>query len=160
MADEAVQREIETRVDALGFELVELEIAGSKTRPLLRLRIDHKEGSTPGHGVTVEDCTHVSREVEALLDAKPDVGERYVLEVSSPGLERPLVKRADYQRFSGQEIAIKTSQAVPELGKRLEGVLQGISDGDEVQLDVAGRTIAVPLSNIKKAHLVFRWDKH
>jgi ribosome maturation factor RimP len=154
--DEALARQIETRVEALGFELVELEQAGSKTRPLLRLRID-VQGPEPGRGVSLEDCARVSRAVEGFLDEQGNVGDRYVLEVSSPGLERPLVKARDYERFAGKEIAIKTSQPVGDLGKRVEGVLRGISD-DRVQLDVGGRTIEIPRKEIKKAHLVFRWD--
>ena len=154
--DEALGRAIETRVEALGFELVELEQAGSKTRPILRLRIDVEE-STPGHGVSLDDCARVSRAVEGFLDEQPDVAERYVLEVSSPGVERPLVKARDYERFAGKEVAIKTSHPVGDFGKRVEGVLRGIND-DRVQLEVDGRTVEIPRDDIKKAHLVYRWD--
>ena len=155
--DEALGRAIESRVEALGFELVELEQAGSKTRPILRLRID-VEGSTPGHGVSLDDCARVSRAVESFLDEQPDVGERYVLEVSSPGVERPLVKARDYERFAGKEVSIKTSHPVGDFGKRVEGVLRGINDG-RVQLEVAGHTVEIPRDDIKKAHLVYRWDE-
>ena len=155
-ADEALEREIESRIDALGYELVELERAGAKTRPILRLRID-RPGSD--QGVTLDDCARVSRELESFLDEKDDMSERYVLEVSSPGVERPLVKRSDYERFAGREVAIKTGEAVGDLGKRIEGVLRGINDRDVVELDVQGRTIEVDRDNIKKAHLVYRWDE-
>lgn len=155
MAEEGLEREIEAAIDRLGFELVELERAGSKARPILRLRID-RPGSEAG--VTLDDCSHVSRELETFLDANPDLGERYVLEVSSPGVERPLVKRADYERFAGKEIAVKTSQAIEDLGKRVEGVLRGINDRDVVELDVNGRTVEVPHDQIKKANLVYRWN--
>lgn len=158
MADEALEREIETRVEELGFELVDLERVGSRTRPILRLRID-RAGSTPGHGVSLDDCARVSRGVESFLDARGDVGENYVLEVSSPGVERPLVKRRDFERFAGQEVAIKTAQPVGELGKRVEGVLRGISESDRVQLEVSDRTVEIPRTEIKQAHLVFRWDE-
>jgi ribosome maturation factor RimP len=157
--DESLGREIETRVAALGFELVELEQAGSKTRPLLRLRIDRAEGGEAKPGVTVDDCTKVSRDIESFLDERDVVGERYVLEVSSPGLERPLVKRQDFARFAGREVAIRTAQPVGDLGKRVEGVLKGINDADEVQVERDGQMVAIPQSNIKKAHLVFRWEK-
>ncbi|MGQ0813609.1 MAG: ribosome maturation factor RimP [Gemmatimonadota bacterium] len=157
MSDQALDRAIEARVEALGFELVELERAGSSTRPILRLRID-REDSTPEHGVTLEDCTRVSRAVEAFLDERADLGERYVLEVSSPGVERPLVKQRDFERFAGKEVTVKTSHPVGELGKRVDGVLRGISAGDRVQIDVNGRTVEIPRDDIKKAHLVFRWD--
>lgn len=154
MADEALEREIESRIDDLGYELVELERAGAKARPILRIRID-RPGSD--QGVTLDDCARVSRELESFLDAKEDLGERYVLEVSSPGVERPLVKRSDYERFAGREVAIKTGAAVGDLGKRIEGVLRGINDRDVVELDVKGRTVEVDRDNIRKAHLVYRW---
>jgi ribosome maturation factor RimP len=154
MAEVELEREVETRIGTLGFELVELERVGSKARPILRIRIDRPASDA---GVTLEDCAHVSRELEAFLDGNPDISERYVLEVSSPGVERPLVKRRDYERFAGKEVSIKTSAAVGDLGKRIEGVLRGINDRDVIELDVNGSTIEVPRDQIKKAHLVFRW---
>ena len=154
MADEALEREIESRIDSLGFELVELERVGSKARPILRIRIDRPDSDA---GVTLDDCSRVSRELESYLDKSPELGERYVLEVSSPGIERPLVRPRDYQRFAGKEIAVKTSEAIGDLGKRVEGVLRGIDERGVVELDVNGRTIAIERGNIKKAHLVYRW---
>jgi ribosome maturation factor RimP len=154
--DDALQQQIEARVAALGFELVELEQAGSKTRPILRLRIERENATPDQSGVTLEDCTHVSREVESLLDNREDLSERYVLEVSSPGVERPLIKPRDFERFAGQEVSIKTSEAVGELGKRVEGMLKGIKD-DVVMVDIDGNTVEIARRNIKKAHLVFKW---
>jgi ribosome maturation factor RimP len=155
MAEAGIEQEIETRIGTLGFELVELERAGSKARPILRIRIDRPDTDA---GVTLEDCSHVSRALEAFLDENPELGERYVLEVSSPGVERPLVKRSDYERFAGKEIAVKTNQAIEDLGKRLEGVLRGIDERGVVTLDVNGRTVEMPHDQIKKAHLVYRWN--
>ena len=157
MVDAGLEREIETRVGALGFELVELETAGSKARPILRIRIDRTDDSD--RGVTLDDCSHVSRELENYLDASPELSERYVLEVSSPGVERPLVKRRDYERFAGKEVSIKTSNAVGDLGKRIEGVLRGINERDVVEMDVNGQTVEVERGNIKKAHLVYKWQE-
>lgn len=150
-----IEREVETRISELGFELVELERAGSKARPILRIRIDRPNSDA---GVTLEDCSHVSRQLETFLDENPDIGERYVLEVSSPGVERPLIKRSDYDRFAGKEIAVKTSQSIEDLGKRFEGVLRGIDERGVVELDVAGKSIKVPHDQIKKANLVYRWN--
>lgn len=155
--DDALSGLIEERVTALGFELVELETAGSKTRPILRLRID-REGAEPGAGISVEDCTRVSRDIEAYLEERGEVGDRYVLEVSSPGIERPLVKAQDFARFAGKDIAIKTGQAIGELGKRIEGLLRGI-EGDVVTVEVNGQPVEIAHSNIRKAHLVFKWDE-
>ena len=159
--EEQLSSEIEARVAALGYELVELEQAGSKTRPILRLRIERagaaEQGDTPQQAVTVEDCTRVSRDVEAFLDEREDLSDRYVLEVSSPGLERPLTKRRDYERFTGKEIALKTSESVGDLGKRIEGVLRGINDADIITLGVNDAPVEIALSNVKRAHLIFRW---
>ena len=154
MADEGLESAVETRLASLGFDLVELERAGSKARPILRIRME-KQGSDAA--VTLDDCAHVSRELESFLDQHPALSERYVLEVSSPGLERPLVRRRDFERFAGKEVAIKTASAVEDLGKRIEGVLRGIDERDVVAVDVDGRTIEVERDNIKKAHLVFKW---
>ena len=154
-----MDREIEGRVEALGYELVDLERAGSKTRPILRLRIDRAE-SAPERGVTVEDCVRVSREVEAFLDEREDLSERYVLEVSSPGLERPLVKARDFERFAGKEVAVKTSHPVGQLGKRVEGVLRGLTPSDEIELEIENEIVRIARGDIKKAHLVYRWDEN
>ena len=101
-----VEAGLDERVEALGFELVDLEWAGSNRRPILRIRIDRPE-STPGMGIRVEDCVLVSRGLEPWLDEHSSLPEKYVLEVSSPGLERPLVRRRDWLRFTGQEVAVK-----------------------------------------------------
>jgi ribosome maturation factor RimP len=137
--------------------LVELETLGGKARPLLRLRID-RPGSEPGKGVTIEDCTRVSRALEAFLDEQHELGERYTLEVSSPGLERPLTRPADFERFAGREIAVKARTPIGEHGKRVEGVLLGFHDG-QVRVELADRKIvAIPRDDVVRAHLIFRWE--
>ncbi|HSK19210.1 MAG TPA: ribosome maturation factor RimP [Longimicrobiales bacterium] len=157
---EELERQIEERVGALGYELVELERAGSKTRPILRIRVD-VPGSAPGAGVSVDDCARVSRAVEEYLDEASDVAERYVLEVSSPGVERPLVRAADFSRFAGQEIAVKMSKALANGAKRVEGELVGLEpvDGQEhIRLRLKdGSTMDIPRADVTRANLVFRW---
>lgn len=157
---EQLDREIEARVEALGYEFVELERAGSKGRPILRLRVD-VPGSAPGAGVSVEDCRKVSRAVEAYLDESPDVAERYVLEVSSPGVERPLVRTADFERFAGQEVAVKTTTKMANGSKRFQGELLGLveTDGEQhISLRMADGTVMdIPRANVARANLVFRW---
>lgn len=156
-----LERVLEQRIDALGFEFVELERAGSRTRPVLRIRIDRPD-STPGHGVTLEDCATVSRSLERYLDEAASIPERYVLEVSSPGIERPLVRPRDYRRFAGQAVAIKAREAIEGHGKRVEGTLVGLEGtGPDARVRVAldeGGTLDIPHSNVVRAHLVFRWD--
>ena len=159
MADE-LERRIEERVAGLGYELVELERAGSKARPILRLRVD-LTGSEPGAGVSVDDCARVSRAVEEYLDDAADIAERYVLEVSSPGVERPLVRPGDFDRFAGREVAVKMSKPLANGAKRVEGELVGLEtvDGEErIRLKLSdGSMMDIPRADVTRANLVFRW---
>jgi ribosome maturation factor RimP len=155
---------IAERVEALGYELVELERAGSGARPILRVRIDIAGGSAPdpgSEGVTVDDCTRVSRALEVFLDEAPDIAERYVLEVSSPGVERPLVRRRDYERFAGREISVKAHSRLANGSRRAEGELLGLvtADGEErVRLrQQDGTELDIPRGEIARAQLIFRW---
>jgi ribosome maturation factor RimP len=163
MPDEALIRDIEERVERLGFEFVEFERVGARARPVLRVRIDRPD-SAPGRGVTLDDCGRVSRELESWLDADPRVSERYVLEVSSPGIERPLVRARDFRRFAGQAVAVVGHETLAGRARRLEGVLLGI-EGSEADETVAlrledGSEVAIPRRGIAKAHLLFRWPGH
>ncbi|MCI0435052.1 MAG: ribosome maturation factor RimP [Gemmatimonadetes bacterium] len=160
MPADALDRAIEALVSGLGFELVEMERGGSRTRPVLRIRID-RPNAVPGQSVSVEDCSSVNRALQALLDEDAGLGDRYVLEVSSPGVERPLVRRADFERFAGREIVVRGDAPLDGAEKRVEGVLEGIRDepGDErILLRLPdGRLIEVPRKRITRANLVFRW---
>ena len=165
MTGHSIDRELEARVEELGFELVELERTGAKSRPLLRLRID-RPGSEPGNGVTVADCAQVSRALEAYLDEQGLGGGRYTLEVSSPGVERPLNRARDFRRFAGQRIALKGYAPLAGREKRLEGELLGLAgqrDGEEeagsirIRLD-DGEEAEIPREEVARAHLVFRWN--
>jgi ribosome maturation factor RimP len=156
-----LERLLETQLEPLGYELVELEQAGSQARPVLRLRIDRPD-SRPGQGVTIEDCGRVSRAIEHYLETQAEISERYVLEVSSPGIERPLHRRRDFERFSGREVAIKTQTPRGLYGKRVEGMLRGVREADgreyvEIELPSA-EILTIPLDEIARAHLVFRWE--
>ena len=157
---EDLERNIEERVAALGYELVELERAGSRARPILRVRMD-LPGGAPDSTVSVDDCAKVSRAIEAYLDDADDVSERYVLEVSSPGVERPLVRAADFTRFAGREVAVKLSKALANGAKRVEGELVGLEsvDGEErIRLRMKdGSTMDIPRADVTRANLIFRW---
>jgi ribosome maturation factor RimP len=157
---EELERHIEDRVAALGYELVELERAGSKARPILRVRVD-VPGSAPGAGVSVDDCARVSRALEEYLESTGEVAEKYVLEVSSPGVERPLVRTADFTRFAGSEIAVKLSKALANGAKRVEGELVGLdtSEGlERIRLRLKdGSTLDIPRADVTRANLIFRW---
>jgi ribosome maturation factor RimP len=156
--DATLERSFEERLASLGFELVELERAGSKNRPILRLRIDRYDDEA-GAGVNIDDCARVSRALERWLDE--EVGERYVLEVSSPGLDRPLVRRRDFERFAGKEIALRGHGPLAGRGRRLEGELLGVvdaGDGERVRLRLGdGTAVDIPRADIARAHLIFRW---
>jgi ribosome maturation factor RimP len=165
MRDDSLARDLEAWVEELGYELVDLEQAGTAQRPILRLRIDRPD-APPGGGVSLDDCARVSRALESHLDARPGLSERYVLEVSSPGVERPLVRRRDWERFAGQEVAVRLAQPLEGRGRRLEGTLLGLVSGEvgdeeeRVALRLGdGEEVEVPLAEVENAHLVFRWGK-
>jgi ribosome maturation factor RimP len=103
----------------------------------------------------------LSRALEASLDHRSDLSERYVLEVSSPGVERPLVRRRDFDRFAGREIAVLGRERLHGTAKRLSGELIGLEgpDGDErIRLRLAsGEILEIPRERTKRVHLVYRW---
>jgi ribosome maturation factor RimP len=161
--DELFQ-DLENRVEALGFELVDLERAGDARRPILRLRIDRPDAE-PGSSVSLDDCVRVSRALEAELDSREGLAPSYVLEVSSPGVERPLVRPRDWDRFAGQEVLIRGRGSLAGRGNRLQGTLLGLSGAEaggegEVGLRLeSGEELRIPVSKIKSANLVFHWGK-
>jgi ribosome maturation factor RimP len=148
-------------LDRLGYELVELERAGHRARPILRLRIDRSDAAT-GESVTVDECARVSREVEAALDAREDLLVGYILEVSSPGVERPLRKRRDFERSVGKNLALRGFEPLVAGAKRIAGVLlavEGESGSETLRVKLAdGSEATIPLSAVAKANLVFDWS--
>src|SRR5579859_976298 len=139
---ETLLKLLEPAIEALGYELVELEFPPH----LLRIYID-REG-----GVTVDDCEKVSRQVSAVLDVEDPIAGAYTLEVSSPGRDRPLRKEADYTRFAGGRV--KLELALPKDGRRrYTGILKGCEAG-EVLIEVDGALHKLPLADIGKARLV------
>ena len=156
-----IDAELERRVEDLGYELVEIRWGGSGRRPMLKLRIDRPD-SVPGEGVTVDDCAEVSRALEAWLDDHGELSDRYVLEVSSPGVDRPLVRARDFERFRGEHVAVKGKDVLLGKATRLEGELLGLADADTdseaVMLRLPdGEEVSIPRGEIRKAHLVFTW---
>lgn len=161
VADPELTHEIEVGLAELGFELVELEKAGTASRPVLRLRIDRVDGFEEGVGVTVDDCARVSRSLEARLEASSRFPATYVLEVSSPGVERPLVRPRDFDRFAGREVALHGKQPLAGRARKLQGELIGLR-GEGATEAVAlrlpdGEELEVPRAEVTRAHLVFRW---
>jgi ribosome maturation factor RimP len=154
-----IERELEQRIDELGYELVAVEWAGSKKRPVIRLRVDRPEGGE-GIGIAVEDCVAVSRALEPWLDMNEAISERYVLEVSSPGVERPLVRPRDWERFSGQDVVVKGLGVLADRSTRLEAELLGLVEGVDPAARLRlqdGEEVSIPLAEVKAAKLLFRW---
>ncbi|HEU4631029.1 MAG TPA: ribosome maturation factor RimP [Gemmatimonadaceae bacterium] len=149
--EEVVQQEL----DALGFDLFELRRGGTRQRPLLEVRIDRRDGAE----VTIDDCARASRAIEARLDDGELVAPRYVLQVSSPGAERPLRTVADWRRFTGRWASVNS----PALGGRQEVEILAVEggDGSEVAVlrDASGDERRVALADVGDARLALRWTK-
>jgi ribosome maturation factor RimP len=140
-----VAREIEDLLVQEGVELVHVEYVQGHSPSILRVLID-KEG-----GVTVDDCQRISELISPALDASSLLTSRYILEVSSPGFDRPLTKEKDFVRFAGQPVKVKTHAAVGG-NKVFRGILQGL-DGSVLVLDVDGSCVKIPVSEVAKARL-------
>jgi ribosome maturation factor RimP len=155
----SLERELEELLAGIGYELVSLERGGGRRRPLFRLRVD-RPGGRPGHSsVTVEDCALVSREVQAFMEAQSGPGEDIILEVSSPGIERPLVRRQDYERFTGQKVRVRGFGLLPGGSRQVEGELAGLagSEGSDerVVVRVGGERVEIPLAAISRMTLAY-----
>lgn len=155
----AVAGELDAQVESLGYDVVDVQWAGSVARPLIRVRIDRRGSADPG--VTVDDCARVSRALEPWLEGRAGMPERYVLEVSSPGLDRPLLRARDFERFAGRKVALKGPAPLAGRATRLEGELLGLvaEEGKErVRLRLpGGEEVEVARHEISGAHLVFEW---
>jgi ribosome maturation factor RimP len=148
---------------AQGLELVCLQFGHEPEGAVLRVLIELPKAETlpKGVGVTLEDCTRVSRELSAKLDDHEDLVEgKYRLEVSSAGVERPLVKPLDFERYVGREVKLSTKKPIEER-KTFTGTLLGLRDQSVLlQLGAGpnqGEELAIPLPVIAKANLVFRF---
>ena len=151
---EKVREAAERVAGSLGLEIFDVEWKVGKDR-LLRVYIDRLPGpqNPEGLGVTHKDCERVSEQLSVILDVEDLIpGPRYVLEVSSPGLDRKLIKPADYERFVGRLAKVWITEPI-ENQNYFEGRLAGYADG-MVKLNVRDREVAVPFSGIKKANLV------
>ena len=144
-------------VESMGLELLGVEYLPSPGGAVLRLYID-RPGADPlaeGQGVGIEDCEAVSREVSAQLDVEDPISGNYTLEVSSPGVDRPLFTPAHFERFLGEQA--KVGLKLPQDGRRrLTGRIVSV-EGDTVTFDVDGQPLAVAAGNIDKARLVPDW---
>ncbi len=145
----------------MGFELVTMDRGGGRNRPLLRLRIDHAGDAADRPAVTVEHCAAVTRALRELLEEDGTDASEWVLEVSSPGVERPLVKARDYARFAGEKVRVRGYRALAGRAKQLDGTLLGlVGDGqDAFALEIDGDRIEIPLDAVATARLVYEWGQ-
>lgn len=147
---------------AHGVELVHVVKAAERGGAVLRVFID-RPGNTgePGEGVTVAECQAVSRDLGPALEVHDPAAAGYRLEVSSPGLDRPLVKLRDYERFAGREVKVTTFAPVSDgqgnERRKFQGTLLG-ADDESVRLEVDGSELQLPRSEISKANVVYRFD--
>lgn len=140
-----LQELLEPVVVAMGYEVVGLEYLQDGRRATVRLYIDQPEG------VTLDDCERVSRQVSAVLDVEDVIRSQYTLEISSPGLDRPLFTPEHYQRFAGATVQVRLYE--PLQGRRkITGTLGGI-EGEEVLVSSEGVEYRIPLQRIAKARL-------
>jgi ribosome maturation factor RimP len=125
---------------------------------VLEVTVELPGSKDPGAGVTLDLCTEISRDLSAALDVADCIGQRYRLEVGSPGVERALYTEEDYRRFAGQTARLKLKQ--PVLGQHvLVGVLEGVDDAGRVVLGVREQSVAIGVEDIDGARLVFEWQR-
>ena len=142
---------IEPSLDAMGYRLVRVAVLGAG-RTTLQIMAERRDEAP----MTVDDCADISRSVSALLDVADPIASAYTLEVSSPGIDRPLVRPEDYDRFAGFEARIEVSRPISGR-KRFRGRLLGRA-GDTVRLIAEAGEVEVPLSAIARAKLVLTDD--
>ncbi len=146
-----IEKLIEPALTAMGFAVVRVRLSGG-TRPTLQIMAERSDET----GMTVDDCAAISHTVSAILDVEDPISGPYMLEVSSPGIDRPLVRRRDFQRFAGFEAKIEMHGAVGGR-RRFRGRLAGL-DGDAVRLATEDGDVVLPLAGIQQAKLVLTDD--
>jgi ribosome maturation factor RimP len=144
--DQRIAAIVEPTIRGMGFELVRLRLMGGR-RPTLQVMAERPDGS-----MEVEDCAELSRQISVVLDVEDPIDREYTLEVSSPGIDRPLTRLGDFDRWEGYEARLETAEAV-EGRKRFKGVLAG-TEGSEVLIEVDEGTIGLPFDWLSDAKLV------
>ncbi len=150
MSTDRLTEMLQPLVETLGYEFIGLERSGNPGNTVLRIYIDHEQG------IDLDDCSNVSREVAALLDVEDLISGHYNLEISSPGLDRPLFTLAQFGQFAGEEIHV-TLLAPADGRRKFKGRILGVK-ADCVRLDLGGAEIELNFSNIYKARLVPDYD--
>ena len=134
-------------VEGLGFILWGVDYRHSQHHALVKIYIDHEDG------ITVDNCSEVSHQISGILDVEDPISVAYTLEVSSPGVERPLMKQEHYQMYVGQDIKVRLSWAINER-KNYLGTLTQVGDED-ITVKVDGELFELPLNAVKRANLIY-----
>ena len=153
-----LQDMLEPVIANLGYETVRIMTIG-QVNPTLQVMIDVPDGSREIH---VDDCAKVSRALSAVLDEKDPIKDKYSLEVSSPGLDRPLTKPEHFVRFKGYTAKVETINEVDKR-KRIKGVILGLDENNNVHIDMDGKEFVVAFDNIAKAKIVITdelWEQY
>jgi ribosome maturation factor RimP len=151
---------VASEIKPLGLELFELKLGGSRGRPVLDVRVEREDGEK----VSVDTCAAASRAIETKLDSQDFGGRRYVLEVSSPGIERSLRNAKDWKRFVGRAAVVTTNVAGDPAGRRTDEVEIAGVEGDAGHEVVTvrnerGEERRFPLAAVEKARLAFHWKR-
>ena len=149
---------LEPVIDALGYETIRILTIG-QANPTLQVMIDVKDYSRE---IDVEDCAKVSRALSAVLDEKDPIKDRYSLEVSFPGIDRPLTKPEHFARFKDYVIKVETITEV-EKRKRIKGVNLGLDENNKIRVDMDGKEYVIDFDIISKAKIVLTdelWEKY
>ena len=133
-------------IEGMGYELVRLRYMGGR-RPLLQIMAD-----TPSNAIEVEDCAKISKAVSAILDVEDPIEGEYSLEVSSPGIDRPLTRLKDFETWEGYEVKLQTAELI-DGRKNFRGILQGVQDG-EILIEISEGTIGLQFDWLTEAKLV------
>lgn len=144
--DERLAQIVQPTVEAMGFELVRLRFMGGK-RKTLQIMAERADGT-----MEVEDCANLSRALSAVLDVEDPISDAYALEVSSPGIDRPLTRLHDFDRWEGYEAKLETAEMI-DGRKRFKGILAGV-EGDEVLIEIDEGTIGLKFDWLSDAKLV------
>jgi ribosome maturation factor RimP len=143
---------IEPVIDAMGYALVRVQYAGGQ-RPLLQIMAERQDGVP----MSVDDCGDISRAASAILDVEDPISEAYHLEVSSPGIDRPLTRKTDFTRFAGFDVRIDADRLI-EGRKRFRGRLLGIAENGIVRLRDGETDFQIPFNAIARAKLILTDD--
>ncbi|HEB79514.1 MAG TPA: ribosome maturation factor RimP [Rhodospirillales bacterium] len=142
-----VERLISPAIEAMGFEIVRVQLLG-KERRILQIMAERRDGGA----MLVDDCAEISRAVSAVLDVEDSISGTYALEVSSPGIDRPLVRIGDFERFAGYEAKVEMDRLI-DGRKRFKGRLLGV-EGETVRMKMAEGAVELPFQDIRRAKLV------